>query len=76
MRLRLPLLSLASSSALVVGLLAGATGSAGAEPRSTVPLPTVERLPDGPIFTGALQKLGPRGYLEREYAVTVVDPQV
>jgi hypothetical protein len=81
MRLRLSVLALASSSALVAGLLVGATGSAVAQPRytesrSTVPLPTVERLPDGPIFTGALQKLAPRGYLEREYAVTVTDPQV
>ena len=81
MRMRLSVLALASSSALAAGLLVGATGSAVAEPgytepRSTVPLPTVERLPDGPIFTGALQNLEPRGYLEREYTVTVTNPQV
>lgn len=76
MRMRLPVLALASSGALVAGLLVGAAGPAGAESRTTVPLPTIEEIPGSTIFTGALQKLGPRGYLEREYTVTVTDPQV
>ena len=75
MRMSLPALALASSGALVAGLLVGAAPAV-AEPRATVPLPTVEAIPGSTIFTGALQKLGPRGYLEREYAVTVTDPQV
>ncbi len=75
MRMSLPALALASSGALVAGLLVGAAPAV-AEPRVTVPLPTVEAIPGSTIFTGALQKLGPRGYLEREYAVTVTDPQV
>lgn len=76
MRMRLPALALASSGALVAGLLMGAASPAVAESRATVPLPTVEAIPGNAIFTGALQKLGPRGYLEREFAVTVSDPQV
>jgi hypothetical protein len=76
MRMRLPILAAAASGALTAGLLMGAGTPAVAEPRATVPLPTIAAIPGAKIFTGALQPLGPRGYLEREYAVTVVDPQV
>lgn len=76
MRMSLPTLALVSSGALVAGLLVAAAPPAVAESRATVPLPTVEAIPGSTIFTGALQKLAPRGFLEREYAVTVTDPQV
>ena len=60
---------------LIASLLVSVPASQAAD-RTTVPLPIVEEIPGSTIFTGALQKLGPRGYLEREYAVTVTDPQV
>lgn len=74
--MRMRALALASSGALVAGLLVGAASPAVAESRETVPLPAVEEIPGSTIFTGALQKLSAQGYLEREYAVTVTDPQV
>lgn len=74
--MRLPLLAVASSGALVAGLLAGVAAPAVAETRTAVPLPSIEAIPGSTIFTGALQKLESRGYLEREYTVTVTDPQV
>ena len=76
MRMSLPLLALASSGALVAGVLVGSTSPAAAESRTTVPLPAIAQIPGSTIFTGALQDLAPRGYLEREYTVTVTDPQV
>jgi len=65
-----------SSTALITGAAIVGSGPAGADPRSAVPVPTVERIPGGKIFTGALQKLRARGYVESEYTVTVRQPQV
>jgi hypothetical protein len=76
MRINVPALALASSGALVAGLLVGSAAPAAAEPRTTVPLPTITLIPGGTIFTGALQDLAPRGYLEREFTVAVTDPHV
>lgn len=71
---------LASATALAVGLLPNAwaqpASSSPVSPRGSVPLPTVELIPGTTIFTGALEDLPARGYREREYAVTVMDPQV
>ena len=44
--------------------------------RETVPLPGIRALPPGPVFTGALQDIRARDYVEREYVVTVNNPQV
>ena len=65
-------------TALVAALGAGTlTGTAArAAERETVPLPGIVPIPAGPVFTGALQDLVARGYTEREYVVTVADPQV
>ncbi len=76
MRIPVPAIVLASSAALVAGVLVGASAPATAAPRVTVPLPTVTAMPDGPIFTGALQDLAARGYAESEYVVTLTEPNV
>lgn len=77
MRLRpSSLLALAASAALIAGLSVGTTGTAVAESRATVPLPTITPIPGGEIFTGALQDLDALGYVEREYVVGITDPQV
>lgn len=76
MRLRLPVIA-ASTAALVVGLLASVPASQASDaPRETVPVPAIAPIPTGPIFTGALQDLKERDYFEREYVVTVTNPQV
>jgi hypothetical protein len=74
MRLTLP--ALAASSALAASLLMGAASPATAEPRTTVPLPSITQIPGDTIFTGAMQDLEGLGYTEREYVVGVTDPQV
>ena len=74
--MRLPVLALTCSAALVAGLLVGASSPAAAEPGSGVPLPRIAEIPGSTIFTGAMQDLDALGYTEREYAVTVTDPQV
>ena len=78
--------------ALVAGPVAGAAagtvqsagpGTAGARPgtaaavRADVPLPVVEPItgPTSPM-TAALQDLRKAGYVEREFRVTLTDPQV
>ena len=76
MRMRLPLLAVASSGALVAGLLVGAASPAVAESRQTVPLPSITPIPGDAIFTGAQQDLGALGYTEREYLIGVTDPKV
>lgn len=64
-------------TALTAGLLVAAPATQAASPvRETVPLPTIAPIAPGPIFTGALQDLKPRGYFEREYVVTITNPQV
>ncbi len=73
--MRIPLLALTTTGALVASLLV-AGGSATAAPRSSVPLPTIEEIPGDLIFTGALQDLDALGYTEREYVVGVTTPQV
>lgn len=75
MRMRLPIIALASCGALVAGLLVGSTGPISAQARETVPLPTVELIPGGTFFTGALQDLSAFEYTESEYSVTVTNPQ-
>lgn len=67
------------AAASLVGALAAvllSTPPTQAADRETVPLPDVAPIPAGPIFTGALQDLAARGYVEREYVVTLTDPQV
>ena len=75
MRLR-PIVVLAATT-LVAGLVGNVPASQAADPgRETVPLPAIAPIPAGPIFTGALQDVTKRGYFEREYVVTVTNPQV
>ncbi len=75
MRLR-PIVVLAATT-LVAGLVGTVPASQAADPgRETVPLPAIAPIPAGPIFTGALQDVTKRGYFEREYVVTVTNPQV
>lgn len=73
MRLRLVAAALVAS-AVTASILVGVP--AAADTRETVPLPTIAPIPAGPVFTGALQDLAPRGYFEREYVVTITNPQV
>ncbi|MFZ8926385.1 MAG: hypothetical protein ACO3CU_06455, partial [Candidatus Nanopelagicales bacterium] len=76
MRLPVPAIVLASSAALVAGVLVGASAPATAAPRVTVPLPSITQIPGSTIFTGALQDLEALGYTEREYVVGITQPQV
>lgn len=76
MRIPVPALALASSAALVAGVLVGASAPATAAPRVTVPLPSITQIPGSTIFTGALQDLEALGYTEREYVVGITQPQV
>ena len=71
-----PIIVLAATT-LVAGLVGTVPASQAADPgRETVPLPAIAPIPAGPIFTGALQDVTKRGYFEREYVVTVTNPQV
>lgn len=79
MRLIVALATASLAAGLMVAVPAGAAEppqSGPVDARETVPLPTLTPLPAGPMFTGALQALKPRGYVETEYAVTLTNPQV
>ena len=73
---RTPLLAVSAAMALAAALVPTITPAAAVDPRETVPLPTIQAIPGSTIFTGALQRLAPRGYVEREYTVDVTDPHV
>ena len=73
---RTPLLAMSAAIALAAGLVPAIAPAAAVGPRETVPLPTIKAIPGGTIFTGALQRLAPRGYVEREFTVDITDPQV
>jgi hypothetical protein len=75
MRRRLAL-AFVTSSSLVAGLALVASPPAAGDTSVGVPIPSVSPIPGDRMFTGSLQKLAPRGYREREYTVTVADPQV
>lgn len=69
--------TLAVTTLITALCAASLTGTAAtAAERETVPLPSVTPIPAGPVFTGALQDLAARGYTEREFVVTLTDPQV